>query len=316
MNPADFGALWEALNYHLLPVDMLELTEMAAYAILRAGTIEQRSTFLAPIRTGKLLVALGYSEPDAGSDVAAAKTTATRDGNGWVVNGAKIFTTGAHVSDYVLLLTRTNPDAPKHRGLTLFLVSLRDPGVEIQPIYTFGGERTNAVFYDDVTVSDDARIGEVDQGWAVLNVALDFERTLMGSFVGQAQRLLDDLLEAVGDGSLGSAERARIAQLNVRIEAARGLADHVYRLALAGQAFTVEAAMTKLTVTEAFKDLAYLALDVIGPPALVSGHDTGAPVRGRLEHWFRHSQIATIYGGSNEIQRNIIAGRGLGLPRG
>ena len=121
-------------------------------------------------------MSLGYSEPDSGSDVASIKTRAIRDGDEWVINGQKMFTTLAHEANYVFLLARTNPDVPKHKGLTMFLVPLDSPGIEIQPVHTVGGERTNATFYNDVRVSDHFRIGEVDGGWDVMTVALTFER--------------------------------------------------------------------------------------------------------------------------------------------
>ena len=130
----------------------------------------------APRCAARSLIALGYSEPDAGSDVAAAKTTAVRDGDEWVINGQKMFTSTAQVCSHVFLLTRTNPDVPKHKGLTMFLVPTDSPGFEIQPIHTLGGERTNTTFYTDVRVPDSARIGEVDEGWSVMRVALVYER--------------------------------------------------------------------------------------------------------------------------------------------
>jgi alkylation response protein AidB-like acyl-CoA dehydrogenase len=315
-HPAETGALWEALNYFRMPVDVWELTEMAAFVIWRAGNEEQRRQYLPAIRAGELLFCLGYTEPESGSDVAAARTTVTSTASGWLVNGSKIFTTGANVADHVLLLGRTDPEAPKHRGLSMFVLPLDAPGVTVRPIHTFGGERTNTVFLDNVELAHDALVGELNGGWSALNLGLDFERSLMGTYVGRAQRVLDDLRLALARlGGVGRPDVQRVlAEATVRIEVARALADDVYCRVARRETFSVAAAMTKLVATEVFKDLSYAALDVVGPAALVAAPDPGAPVDGRLEHWFRHSQIATIYGGSNEIQRSIVAKFGLSLP--
>ena len=139
-----------------------------------------------------MLIALGYSEPDSGSDVAAAKTTAVRDGDDWVINGQKMFTSTAQLATHVFVLARTNPDVPKHKGLTLFLVPTASPGYEIQPIHTLGGQVTNATFYADVRVPDSARIGGVDAGWSVMKVALVYERGV-GSTASMEQTLARDL---------------------------------------------------------------------------------------------------------------------------
>lgn len=318
MNAVEAGYLWEAMNYHRLPIDLLELTEMVAYVLVRLGSSEQQASVLPRVRDGSLLISLGYSEPDAGSDLAAAATRAIREGDSWRISGAKMFTTGAHVSDLIFLLARTDPDAAKHAGLSLFLVPRREQGITVQPVHTFGGERTNAVFLDDVVVPAGALVGEVNAGWSILNTALDFERQVMAAYSGQAQRLLDDLLaDLARTGRLDSpVVRAQLAGFTVRLEAAQALTDDVGRRAAQGLAIDVCAAMAKLAVTEVFKDLAHAALDLVGTESLVRRHDTKTGnFSGRLEHWFRHSQIATIYGGSNEIQRDIIARRRLELPR-
>lgn len=317
--PVDAGVLYEAACYAQAPIDGHLITEMAGYAILKLGTPEQRAEFIPKILAGDMLLALGYTEPDSGSDVAAAKTRAVKVEGGYRIDGAKMFTTMAHVANYVFLLARTDPDVPKHRGLSMFLVPLDAEGVEIRPIETFGGERTNATFYDTVFVPDSHLVGRENDGWQVITLALDVERASVGGYVGQAARLYDDLVDALWDHApealRSSAVRTRLADWAARIEAARALADRVYCVLGGGGQPTVEAAMTKLAVTDTFKDLSHEALDLVGPAALVSHGDPAALAGGRLEHAFRHSQVSTIYGGSNEIQRNIIAYRGLGLPR-
>jgi len=313
LDPVSAGWLWEAMNYHRLPIDLLELTEMVAHVIVVVGSVVQRKRILPRVRSGEMLISLGYSEPGAGSDVAACATRAVRQGDGWVINGSKIFTTGAHVADLVFVLARTGPDASRHRGLSLFLVPRKSTGVEVRPIHTFGGERTNAVFFTDVVVDADALVGAVDDGWSVLNLALDFERQVMGAYAGQARRLFDDLVSVLESRIVDPVTTHELARVNVRLEEARVLADDVGARAAARQPIDVAAAMAKLAVTESLKELAYLGLDLVGPESLICATEQGRRQSGGLEHWFRHAQVVTIYGGSNEIQRDIIARRGLGL---
>jgi alkylation response protein AidB-like acyl-CoA dehydrogenase len=311
LSALEAGAIAEVAYRRNAPIVAQVLTEFAGRAILVHGTAEQRARFLPPILAGELLIALGFSEPDAGSDVAAVQTRAEPVDGGYRITGAKMFTTMAHASDYVFLLARTDPTAAKHRGLSMFLIPLDAGGVEIRPMETFGGERTNATFYDSVFVPGSQRIGAENDGWAVLGAALTVERAAVGSYVGEARRTFDALVEALERGRPAALDdphvRSRLADWSARIEAAAVLADRVGWLLDRGEEPTVEAAMTKLAVTDVFKDLAHEALDLVGPEALVDGS---------LTHSFRHSQVATIYGGSNEIQRNLIAQRALGLPRG
>src|SRR5690606_11289616 len=163
--------------------------------VIRAiGTERQRAEILPLALRGEILIVLGFTEPECGSDVASAATRAVRDGDEWVINGQKMFTTNAHVADYVFLLARTDPDLPKHKGLTTFLVPLDQPGVSIQPVMTMSGERTNITFYDGARVHGDLRIGEVNGGWDAMGVALTLERTNPGGIrherlVAAAERL-------------------------------------------------------------------------------------------------------------------------------
>ena len=172
-DPMEMTAMRDELRLAGVPTDGLGQTIMIARTLRAVGTDEQKQRFIPPALAGEIIFALGYTEPDSGSDVAAAKTRAVRDGDEWVIDGQKMFTTLAHEATYVFLLTRTNPDVPKHQGLTMFLVPLDSPGVEIHPVHTMGGERTNATFYTGVRVPDSLRVGEVDGGWDVMTVALD-----------------------------------------------------------------------------------------------------------------------------------------------
>ncbi len=297
-------------------------TVMVVRTIEHVGTEEQKREHISAMVRGELLIALGYSEADSGSDVAAAKTAAVRDGDEWVINGQKMFTSTAQVCSHVFLLTRTNPDAPKHRGLTMFLVPTSSPGFELQPIHTLGGQRTNTTFYTDVRVPDRARIGAVDDGWGVMRVALVHERGGSGgsapghalshelaAWARAARRpdgtaVLDDPLTA-----------ERVGRMAVDEEVAAVLGQLVRWRAQQGALPQVEGAMRKVFATEALQRHCSDALDVLGAAGVLAPDADGAPAGGRFEEAFRAAVVETIYGGSSEIMREIIAERHLGLPR-
>jgi alkylation response protein AidB-like acyl-CoA dehydrogenase len=297
-------------------------TAMVIHTIEHVGTEEQKREYISAALRGELLVALGYSEPDSGSDVAAAKTTAVRDGNEWVINGQKMFTSTAQVSSHVFLLTRTNPDVPKHKGLTMFLVPTDSAGYEIQPIHTLGGQRTNATFYTDVRVPDSARIGGVDEGWSVMNVALVFERGVSegGSMVkGVAADIASWARDtARPDGTAAFADplvAERIGRIAVDEEVGRLLRERGMWLAQRGGLPGVEGSMAKLFASEASQRHYSDILDILGAEGVMQRDALGAPLGGKLEKEFREAVVNTIYGGSSEILREIVAERRLGLPR-
>lgn len=302
------------------PISGLSVTMLVANTIRLWGTDELKATLLPRVVRGEVVMVLGYSEAGSGSDVAAARTSAVRDGDQWVINGEKMFTTHAQVADYVFLLTRTDPGGRKRKNLTMFLVPMDAPGVSVSEVKTLGGERTNITAYQDVRVSDSARVGEVDGAWAVLSSALMFERA--STWAPALDRLVDAALEATSevqpDGSRRFADpsqRGRIARAAAAAEASRLLALRAGWVAAQGEATMSEGPMAKLFSTEAYTRHAADLLDLAGPVGLrSSGHEVprGAGV---IEHAFRHSQVTTIYGGTSEIQRSIIAERGLGLPR-
>jgi alkylation response protein AidB-like acyl-CoA dehydrogenase len=266
------------------------------------------------VLAGEALLCMGYTEPEAGSDVAATRTTAVRDGDDWIVNGEKVFTSMAHESAFVFLLTRTNPDVPKHKGLTMFLVPMDTPGITVEPIWTLGAPgRTNRTVYEDVRVPDSCRIGEVDGGWAVMNVALTFERG--GSFA--ATRALRDALEwARANGRIAEAEvRARLARVRVANEVSDLLALKSTWLHASGALPGVEGAMAKLFSASAMQTSTGDLLDLLGAEGLLHESEPDSPTGGTVEHQWRKSAVVTIYGGTNEIMRTIVAERHLGLPR-
>jgi alkylation response protein AidB-like acyl-CoA dehydrogenase len=295
-------------------------TMMIADTLRHVGNDEQKLEVLPRILAGEALVAMGYSEPDSGSDVAAAKTRAVRDGDEWVINGQKMFTSLAEEAAYVFLLTRTNTDVPKHQGLTMFLVPLDLPGIEIRAIETLGGERTNVTFYNDVRVPDSARVGDVDGGWTVMTVAMTFERDVGAGWV---TRVLERALAwaATSPGADGRPiiedplARERLAAIAIDSEVSKLLSSRTTWIASQDGLPGVEGSMTKLFCSEAFQRATGELLDLMGPyGALQPGADE-APADGWIEHDYRFATVTTIFGGTNEIQRSIIAERHLGLPR-
>ncbi|MGH9136978.1 MAG: acyl-CoA dehydrogenase [Acidimicrobiales bacterium] len=287
------------------PVDGMGIASMVAATLVLCGNDWQRAEILPKLLAGEIIPCLGYSEPDAGSDVAAVTTRAVRDGDEWVIDGQKMFTTMAHEAAYVFLLARTTPDKPKHRGLTTFLVPTDSPGIEVTPVHTLGGERTNITFYAGVRVPDRCRVGDVDAGWSVMHAALVYERN--SSNWGEPDRLVEQVVEwARSNGRLDDPLVAtRCAAAAIRSEIGRLLLYRTAWLAASGGLPQVEGSMTKLFITESFTRSASELLDATGEHVL----------DGMVEHAFRHSTVTTIYGGSSEIQRGIIAERGLGLPR-
>ena len=305
-DPADDADLREQLALVGAPIDGWGTAEVAVRAIMAVGTAEQQDLVVPRFLRGELLIALGYSEPDSGSDVAAARTRAVRDGDEWVIDGQKMFTSFAHEASYVFLLTRTNPDVPKHRGLTMFLVPLDHPGVEIREVRTMGNERTNVTFYNEVRVPDSARVGDVDGGWDVMRVALAFDRQAAAH--ADLVRLLDRARAWAAER--GRTEdphvRRRLNRIAVDTEVARLLGRKLRAARAAGELAMVEGSIAKLFASEAFQRATASVLDLTAPDGLLAGW---------AEEAHRQSAVRTVQAGTSEIQRSIIAEQRLGLPR-
>jgi alkylation response protein AidB-like acyl-CoA dehydrogenase len=320
-DPLEMLAFMEEFHRAGAPTYGVGTTLMVANIILKIGTEEQKRLILPPALGGEIIIVLGFTEPESGSDVAAAQTRAVRDGDQWVVNGQKMFTTNAQEADYVFMLTRTNPDVAKHQGLTTFLVPLRQPGVEIQPVYTLSGERTNLTFYEDVRVDDSLRIGEVDGGWDVMGVGLTLERA--GDHGGESIHLLSAMEEWAGH-TVDDAGRRKADDPDVRARLGRAAAENEVTtlfcrrsawIQASGGAPGVEGSMSKLFASEALTRQSADFVDLLGPDGIRSPSDPSALVEGIAEYDFRFALGTTTYGGTSEVQRNIIAQRGLGLPR-
>jgi len=290
--------------------------------LIRHGSEKLKAEFLPKILRNEVEFAVGYSEPNAGSDAAAMQLRATRDGDGWRLNGQKTWTTSAHFAEWYWVGARTDPDAPKHHGITLFLVPLDHPGLTIRPIWTMGDERTNEVFFDDVFVHDDYVVGEVNRGFQYIAQALDLERFTMFTY-GQIDERLKLLVEyvrtATRDGRPLREDpviRQRIARLVADAETARVLGLRFVAESMKGGAPpTTHASEYKLFATELSKRLASESMDIAGPGSALRVRTEAAPMAGRAESTYRYTVIDTIGGGTSEVQKNIIARRKLGLPK-
>lgn len=308
----------EVMNLAEAPTYSYGASRLLAPAIMQFGSPAQREQFLPMMLGGKAVFCLGYSEPNSGSDLASLKTRAVRDGDHWVINGSKIWTTLGTVGDYVWLAARTDPDAPKHKGISVFILPLDTPGISIRPVEAMNGQLPCAVFYDDVRVPADALVGEVNQGWAVITSALAHERIMMG---GQAARLVPYLRKLVrairADASLAAdpVVHERIGLLYAELEAARLLALQPVAIMADKRHPISEAAIAKTFSSELYERLSEAALDILGADALLSRDAPGNLDGGLIGHHLIMSLMFVIGGGANEIQRNIIAQAGLGLPR-
>ena len=290
--------------------------------LIRHGSEKLKREFLPKIIRGEIEFAVGYSEPQAGSDAANMQLRATREGDGWRLDGQKIWTTSAHFADWYWVGARTDPNAPKHDGLSLFLIPMDHPGLTVQAMPTIGDERTNAVYFDGVRVHDDYRVGELGGGFRYISEALDLERYTMFTFSPIEQRLeelVDHVRAATRDGEplrRSPRVRQRIAELATQCEVARGLGLRFVAASMrGGKPPTVEASEYKLYATQLSQRVANAMLDLAGPGTQLRVHTSEAPLRGRPEMSYRYSVIDTIGGGASEIQKNIIARRKLGLPK-
>ena len=310
----------EELEYAFAPSLHLTITSVAP-TILRVGSPALQREWIPRILRGEVDFAIGYSEPSAGTDLASLQTRAVADGDEFVISGQKIWNSGAAHATHEWLACRTDPAAPKHRGISLIIVPLDAPGITIQSMETWAGFPTYQAFFDQVRVPRENLVGELNRGWEYITMALDFERVALGS-VGGVRRLLDDLVACcrttVVDGrplAAHSHVRLALAELTAEVEAARMLGWLNAWTIDQGRVPVREASMVKVFAGEVRQKVCDLGLSLLGLHGLIAQGPL-APLRGRLQRMYRASPIWRFGGGTNEIQRNIIARYGLGLPRG
>src|SRR5829696_361096 len=291
---------------------------LASAAIIEFGTPEQQKHFLPRIRSCEDVWCQLFSEPGAGSDLASLQTRAVRDGDEYVVTGQKVWTTNGQHADMGYLLARTNPGAPKHRGITAFALDMRTPGVDLRPLREITGTTDfNEVFLDNVRVPAENVIGEVDNGWRVANSSLAHERSGVAANGIEMFRQLDDLLElAKSAGRLGvGAVRDRIGDLATRVHVNAAIAKLVQSRLLARRETPAEATRSKIFFSEMNPDLAVAAMALKGTDGLLTEEDPDAVAGGWWQDAYLYARAYTIAGGANEVLRNVVAERAFQLPR-
>ena len=327
--PRDYGGLGlGAVHQHLLmsefeywgvPGPDLTVTSVAPM-IMRHGTERNKTEWLPLIANGEMMCAVGYSEPEAGTDLANLRTRATLDGQEWVINGTKIWNSGAQRATHEWLCVRTDPNGVRHRGISVIIVPIDSPGIEIRPLYAWSGYRTNEVHFRDVRVPVTNLIGEVNMGWTYITGALDLERGALTN-AGDLRRALDDLValaaRPVRDGSVPAEDpvfRRRLAQAEADVEVARLMGYEAASMLDCGRIPTVEVSVEKIFTSELRQRIADLAIDLLGPDGLIAHRSPDAPLGGFFERLYRVSPLMRFGGGTNEVLRDVIAQRGHGMP--
>ena len=303
------------------PIPFLTLCTVGP-TLIKFGTSEQKAKMLPRILKGELHFAIGYSEPGAGTDLAALTTRAVKDGDDYVVTGQKVFTSLAEYADYIWLAVRTDPDAPKHKGISILMVDTKSPGFSLSPIHTLGGNRTNVTYYDNVRVPAAMRVAGENDGWKLITMQLNHERVALLA-PGPVTRFVEEVIAWAKATRLSDGRRV-IDQPWVQTHLARARA-HVEVLKLLawrhaskidqGALDPAEASTVKVFGSESFVQIYSLLLEVLGPLGIIKGGSPGAILRGRIEMYYRTTLVLTFGGGVNEVQRDIIAMAGLGLPR-
>ena len=318
--PMEQHLFYEICFYEEIPLPVLALNTVGP-AIIRIGTDEQKKKYLPPILKGELEFCIGYTEPDAGTDLASLKTSAVKDGNDYVINGQKVFITNADFSDYIWLAARTNTEVPKHRGISVFVLPMNTPGISIKPIMTMGGERTNQVFFDNVRVSKDCLIGEENKGWKYMTTQLSFERIALVPCAPMRRNLEQTLQwaqETYCDGKPIIERpwvRQKFTELLMELEALKMLNYYVVWLITKDALVYAESSMIKVYGVELNQRLNSSLLHIMGQFGQLQTGSKWAPLKGKVEHALRMDIVLIFGGGALEIQRNIIAMAGLGMPR-
>jgi 3-oxocholest-4-en-26-oyl-CoA dehydrogenase alpha subunit len=303
------------------PVPMLTINSVAP-TIMRFGTDEQKAFYLPKILAGEIHFAIGYTEPEAGTDLAALKTRAVRDGDEYVIDGQKVFTSLATDADYVWLAVRTDPNVKKHKGISIIIVPTNTPGFNVVPIQNMGGLNTNITYYEDVRVPVGNLVGGENQGWSLITNQLNHERVTLCSS-GIVERQLHDVREWAQQTKLADGRRVidqewaqlNLARVHAGLEFLKLINWKVAWDATRGAPLNpADASATKVFGTEFYMEAFRLLMEVVGPQAYLRGGSPEAVLRGRLERLVRSMHILTFGGGTNEMQRDLIAIFGLGMP--
>ena len=312
--------LWQLeKRRHHVPFVTAGTTSLVAKSVAKFATAELQAEVMPGVFSGHIRLCLGYTEPDGGSDIATCKTRAVRDGDAWVINGSKMFTTGAHNCQYVFLITNTDPAAPKHQSLTMFLVPLDSPGIEIQGIRTVDGDRTNIVYYSDVRVDDKYRLGEVNGGWTVLREPLNAEH---GAVDAGADGLQDvSIMMHQGGFMVAACDKAAEVAGTPDANGRRPVDDGSVAYRLGRSIARMEVAIStpnifgRVALAQAMRDVSPELMDILGAASALPVDTDGALDDGAAEYVYRFAPLVGIYGGTLEVFRNMIAQYMLGLGK-
>jgi alkylation response protein AidB-like acyl-CoA dehydrogenase len=303
------------------PIPFLTLCTVGP-TLMKYGTDEQRATILPRILRGRCHFAIGYSEPSAGTDLASLRTRAVRDGDHYVVSGQKVFTSLAEYADYIWLAVRTDPDAPRHKGISILMVDTKAPGFSLSPIFTLGGNRTNATYYDNVRVPVSMLVGRENEGWKLITTQLNHERVALMA-PGPIARFVEEVTAWARETKTPGGGRPidvpwvgeNLARALARVEVLKLLTWRQAASIEQGKLDPAESSTVKVFGSESFIEIFRLLLEVLGPEGLVQTGSPGAILHGRIEHYYRTALVLTFGGGTNEVQRDIIAQVGLRMPR-
>ena len=303
------------------PIPLVTLNTVGP-TLMQHGSEEQKGRFLPAILGGEVFFSIGYTEPGAGTDLASLRTRAVRDGDHYIVNGQKIFTTGAHDADFIWLAARTDADAPKHKGLSILIVDAQAPGVKTTPINTLDDGRTNAVYFEDVKIPVSAIVGGENEGWRLITTQLNHERLALACS-GVAEGMLDETVSwaqqtpAAGGGRIIDRPwvQLTLARARARLDALRLLNWRLAWELTKGILNPADASAVKVYGTELFIEVYRAIMEVLGEAGTLKAGSPGAVLGNRVELMYRWAYVVTFGGGVNEVQREIIATAGLGMPR-
>jgi len=312
---------WDETYRARAPLPVIQVNTIGP-TLMQFGSPEQKRELLPKIIRGEIFFGVGYTEPAAGTDLASLTTSAVRDGDAYVINGQKVFTTHAHVADYIWLAARTDPSAPKHAGISILLVPTTSEGFSCTPTYTLGGERTNTTYYENVRVPQTARVGPENAGWTLITSQLNHERITLAA-PGTADKLLDEVWAWAAETRSPNGGRVidqawvqlALARVYAKLEALKLLNWRSAWSITAGVPQMSEASAVKVMGSEFFVECYQLLLEIVGAAGIEKVGEPGALFGGRLEDAYRAAVTLTFGGGVNEVQRDIIAMAGLGLPR-
>ncbi len=311
------AAIREEMAYASVPV-VFVAAHMAGPVIMHFGSDEMKKEWLLQIARGEIEFSLGYTEPQAGSDLSALDIRAVLKGDRFIVSGQKSFNTASHVADYHWLAALTDPDAKRYHGMSLMIADLKSPGIDIRPMTTMAGWQTNEVFYNDVEVPGKNLVGEINHGFFYLMSALDYERMYpLAAYEKVFDMIVKYAKETITGGqpvSKNPIVRQKLAQIKIQLEANRLLYYRLAHMVDHGQIPNYQASMQKLFATETAQLITNTGMEILGPYSQMKEGSKHAVLSGQMENYYRTSVVETIYAGTSEIQRNIIALRGLKLP--